>query len=120
MPALFRNRVAWIVAVLVQGFAHVSRYQMGNASLLPPESVLERWGAGQLSGTVRGLDVVTSPDRWLRFQDTVNTVLGHLPGHEAFSILSVVMFVATIVMVAALFDLAQHPVQGPLESAAVR
>ncbi len=110
VPLIGQNRwlrIGWLGAVGIQAVAHLSRYGMGAAALLPPEAVIERYGhAGAIADGVRSLPAFTAPDAMLRFQQWVNDVLAILPGPDAVSVLGLPMAVCAAALVVGLFRLA--------------
>ncbi|HUF48516.1 MAG TPA: hypothetical protein VMM93_11925 [Vicinamibacterales bacterium] len=106
LPLLAGHRgaqVAWVGAVAIQAVAHVARYGLGAAVLLPPDHVIERYGhAGAIADAVRTVPAATSPDAILRIQAATNEVLAALPGPGAVSWLSLPMGVAAVWLTVAL------------------
>ena len=110
LPLHRRLRLAWIAAVAVQAYAHVSRYAMGTPLLLPPDRALPRYEhSGPLVDLVRAVPAYASGDGLLRAQTAVNDAIAQLPGHVFVSMMSVVMFAAAVVMLRALFEIASGP-----------
>lgn len=106
LPAGRLIRAGWLGAVVIQALAHVARYQMGAAALLPPDGVITRYGhAAAIADGVRALPAAAGPDLLLRFQLGVNERLAALPGPDVFSALGLPMTICAMMLVIGLFRL---------------
>jgi hypothetical protein len=97
-------RRLWIAMCTLLGASHLLVFGLGDAALLPSERFFYRYPAAQdLIGAVTALPAYSVPDWPLRSQLWVKGVLAAVPGEMIVSLLSVVVFALSCLLVRQIF-----------------
>jgi len=103
-------RRLWTALSALLGLSHLLIFALGNAALLPPDSVLPRYSAAaSFVQRVTALPAYRSPDALLVIQQWLANLVSRLPGETLVSLLSPVVFLVACLLVRAIFQVAAQP-----------
>ncbi len=103
----------WTAMNVLLGLSHLAVFALGNAALLPPESVLSRYtAAASLVQKVTALPAYLSPDALITFQQWMIDLMDRLPGETLVSLLSPLVFLLACLLVRSVFQAAAQPKLG--------